>query len=84
MQKGEWGGGVGDYQIAFDHVLGNFITERDELFLRQILGDLVLHAEVAEYLASSGPADAVDVLERVLDALIVRDLHTSDTSAPDA
>ena len=71
-------------QVSLDHVLGDLVTEGDELVVGQVLGDLVVESDVAENLASPGAADAVDVLEGVLDPLVVGDLHASNTQALDA
>lgn len=72
------------YEVAFNHVLGDFVTESDELLLGQFLGDLVVHADVAEYLPCSAAPNPMDVLQRVLHSLVVGYLHSSHTHALDA
>ena len=68
-----------DYQITLDHVLGNFSPKLDELILGQILGDLVLQAQITENLTRSSTADSMNVLQRVLHPLVVWDFNSSNT-----
>ena len=49
-------------EVSFDHVLGDFITNDDELFFGQFAGDFVLHAQIIEDLASSGTPNSMNVL----------------------
>ena len=72
------------YQITLDHILGDFITKNDELFLSHVFSNLVLHLKINEDLTSSGSTNPVNVLKRVLNPLVTRNLHTSYTSTPDA
>ena len=72
------------YQITLDHILGDFITKNDELFLSHVFSNLVLHLKINEYLTSSGSTNPMNVLKRVLNPLVTRNLHTSNTSTSDA
>lgn len=69
------------YQVTLDGVLGDFVSDDDELFLGEVLGELVLNPEVDQDLARSRTPDSMDVLKRELDPLVVRNLHSSHTSA---
>lgn len=71
------------YEVSFNHVLGDLITERFELLVGEVLGDLVLHFKVAEDLAGPRAADAMDVLEGELHPLVVGDLHAPHSNATD-
>lgn len=71
------------YQVSFDHILRDFITETDELFLRQVLGDLVLHAEIAQDFAGTAAPDPMDILKGKLNTLSVWYLHSTNTSTFD-
>lgn len=34
------------YQVSFNHVLGDFVSDNGEFFFGQVFGDFVLHVEV--------------------------------------
>lgn len=72
------------YEVSLDRVFGNLITELDELVFGEIFGDFILHSDVQEDLARTASADAVDVLQRVLYALVVGDFNTSDSNTLDS
>lgn len=72
------------YQISFNHVIGDFVTNCNELFLRHVFGDFVLHFEINEDLASSCAPNSMNILKRVLNPLVVWNLDTSNTSALNA
>ena len=71
------------YKVSLNHVLGDLLTEGDDLLLREVLGDLVVEAEVQKDLTGACPSDAMDVLQRALHPLVVRNLNTTDTDALD-
>lgn len=50
-------------QVSFNHVFGNFIPESDELLLRKLLGDFVIHVEVTEDLPRSDPPNSMNILQ---------------------
>ena len=71
-------------QVAFNHIFGDFVPESDELLLSEFLRDFIIHLDITENLFRSGPSNSMNVLQRVLDSLVVRNLHTSNTNALDA
>lgn len=72
------------FQVAFNHVFGDFIPESNEFLLREVLGNFVVHADISENLASSTPPNSMNILQWVLDSLVVRNLHTPNTNTLDA
>lgn len=72
------------YELEINQVVGNFIPERDDFLLGQVLCDFVLHIEVTEDLVCSGAANSMDVLQRVFHPLVIRNLTPSHSHAPDA
>jgi len=76
--------GIFPYQVSFNHVFGDFVPESDELLLGEVLCDFVIHVYITQDLSRSAPANSMNVLQRVLNSLVVRNLHTANTSALDA
>lgn len=71
-------------KLALDHVFRDFIPESSEFFFRKVFGHLVWHVEVEEDLTGMGATYAIDALKRELHPLVVGDLNSSHTSAPNA
>lgn len=72
------------YKVSFNHILGNFISEANELLLAQLLSQLVVQIEVKNDLTRPAPPNPMNVLERELHPLVVGDLDPTDTHAFDA
>ncbi|WVZ11802.1 hypothetical protein V8G54_016332 [Vigna mungo] len=71
-------------QVSFNHVFGDLVPESDEFLLSELLCHFVIHAYITQDLSRSAPSNSMNVLQRVLDSLVVRNLHTANTSALDA